>query len=229
MSATSTQVEMFVGGEWRAARPGATAETTSPATGEVIATVPQGDREDARTAIAAAREAAGGWAALTAFERAAKMHAVGDIIEARRDDLARTLTLDQGKPLHAEAYPEVDDLIGYWRDAAEDVLRLDGAIPPSRLPGARVLIERRPLGVVAVITPWNWPYTMPAQVIAPALAAGNTVVWAPAPSTSVCSAVLVDAIADADLPPGTVAVLPGPGADPRPGQAAARRGLPGSR
>jgi len=91
------------------------------------------------------------------------------------------------------------------------VLRLDGAIPPSRLPGARVLIERRPLGVVAVITPWNWPYTMPAQVIAPALAAGNTVVWAPAPSTSVCSPVLVDAIADAGLPPGTVAFLPGPG------------------
>jgi acyl-CoA reductase-like NAD-dependent aldehyde dehydrogenase len=91
------------------------------------------------------------------------------------------------------------------------VLRLDGAIPPSRLPGARVLIERRPLGVVAVITPWNWPYTMPAQVIAPALAAGNTVVWTPAPTTSVCSAVLMDAIADADLPPGTVAFLPGPG------------------
>ena len=67
------------------------------------------------------------------------------------------------------------------------------------------------LGVVAVITPWNWPYTMPAQVIAPALAAGNTVVWAPAPSTSVCSAVLVDAIADADLPAGAVAFLPGPG------------------
>ena len=85
-----------------------------------------------------------------------------------------------------------------------------GAQLSSRLPGARVFIERRPLGVVAVITPWNWPYTMPAQVIAPALAAGNTVVWAPAPSTSVCSAVLVDAIADADLPPGTVAFLPGP-------------------
>jgi acyl-CoA reductase-like NAD-dependent aldehyde dehydrogenase len=139
------------------------------------------------------------------------LHRVADACQRRRDELARALTLDQGKPLRAEAYPEVDDLIGYWRDAAEDVLRLDGAIPPSRLPGARVLIERRPLGVVAVITPWNWPYTMPAQVIAPALAAGNTVVWAPAPSTSVCSAVLVDAIADAGLPPGAVTFLPGPG------------------
>ncbi len=147
----------------------------------------------------------------TAFERAHALHRVADACQRRRDELARALTLDQGKPLQAEAYPEVDDLIGYWHDAAEDVLRLDGAIPPSRLPGARVLIERRPLGVVAVITPWNWPYTMPAQVIAPALAAGNTVVWTPAPSTSVCSAVLMDAIADADLPPGVVAFLPGPG------------------
>jgi acyl-CoA reductase-like NAD-dependent aldehyde dehydrogenase len=204
-------VDLFVNGRWQPPRAGRYEPATSPVTGELIGQVAQGDRADAGAAVQAAAGALGRWAGATAFERARALHRVADACQRRRDELARALTLDQGKPLHAEAYPEVDDLIGYWRDAAEDVLRLDGAVPPSRLPGARVFIERRPLGVVAVITPWNWPYTMPAQVIAPALAAGNTVVWVPAPSTSVCSAVLADAIADAGLPPGAVAFLPGPG------------------
>ena len=204
-------VDLFVNGRWQPPQAGQYEPATSPVTGELIGQVAQGDRADADAAVQAAAAALGQWASATAFERARALHRVADACQRRRDELARALTLDQGKPLQAEAYPEVDDLIGYWHDAAEDVLRLDGAIPPSRLPGARVLIERRPLGVVAVITPWNWPYTMPAQVIAPALAAGNTVVWTPAPSTSVCSAVLMDAIADADLPPGAVAFLPGPG------------------
>ena len=204
-------VDLFLNGRWQPPQAGRYEEATSPVTGEQIGQVAQGDRADAAAAVQAAIAARGTWASATPFERARVLHRVADACQRRRDELARALTLDQGKPLQAEAYPEVDDLIGYWHDAAEDVLRLDGAIPPSRLPGARVLIERRPLGVVAVITPWNWPYTMPAQVIAPALAAGNTVVWTPAPSTSVCSAVLMDAITDADLPPGVVAFLPGPG------------------
>ena len=108
---------------------GETFEATSPATGEQIATVSQGDRDDATRAIDAARDAADGWARLTAFERAAKMHAVGDLIESRRDELARTLTLDQGKPLRAEAYGEVDELVEYWRMAAEDAKRLGGELP----------------------------------------------------------------------------------------------------
>jgi acyl-CoA reductase-like NAD-dependent aldehyde dehydrogenase len=211
MSATRTQVEMFVGGEWRASRTGATAETMSPATGEVIGTVPQGDREDARAAIDVARRAADGWAALTAFERAAKMHAVGDIIEARRDELARTLTLDQGKPLRAEAYDEVDELVEYWRMAAEDAKRLTGELPNSFSPGKRVLLVRRARGVVGVITPWNWPYTMPAELLAPALACGNAVVWTPAPTTAICAEALARCIADADLPPGVFNLVTGPG------------------
>src|SRR5437763_17199185 len=102
--ATATVQQMFVGGAWSPSLSGETFDATSPATGEVIASIPQGDREDARRAIAAARTAADGWARLTAFERAAKMHKIGDIIEGRRDELAHTLTLDQGKPLRAEAY-----------------------------------------------------------------------------------------------------------------------------
>jgi len=202
---------MFVGGSWQPSISHETFEATSPATGEVIATVPLGDRADAVRAIDAAREAAPNWERLTAFERAAKMHAVGDLIEARREELARTLTLDQGKPLRAEAFGEVDELVEYWRMAAEDAKRLGGELPNSFSPGKRVMLVRRPRGVVGVISPWNWPYTMPAELIAPALACGNSVVWTPAPSTAVCAVALAECIADADLPPGVFNLVTGPG------------------
>jgi acyl-CoA reductase-like NAD-dependent aldehyde dehydrogenase len=209
--ATGTAQHMFVGGSWQPSTSGETSDATSPATGELIGTIPQGDRGDAQRAIAAARDAADGWARLTAFERAAKMHAVGDLIEARRDELAHTLTLDQGKPLRTEAFGEVDELIEYWRMAAEDAKRLSGELPNSFSPGKRVMLVRRPRGVVSVISPWNWPYTMPAELIAPALACGNAVVWTPAPSTAMCAIALAGCIADADLPPGVFNLVTGPG------------------
>ena len=210
--ATRTLQQMFVGGDWQPSISQETFDAVSPATGELIAALPQGDREDARRAIAAARDAAEPWGRLTAFERAAKMHAVGDLIETRRDELAQTLTLDQGKPLRAEAFDEVDELIEYWRMAAEDAKRLGGELPNSFSSGKRVMLVRRPRGVVAVISPWNWPYTMPAELIAPALAAGNAVVWVPAPSTSVSAVALARCIADADLPPGVFNLVTGAGA-----------------
>jgi acyl-CoA reductase-like NAD-dependent aldehyde dehydrogenase len=210
-SFAATGQEMFVDGSWGPSRSGETYEAASPATGEVIGTVAQGDREDARRAIEAAGRAADAWAGLTAFDRAARMHAVGDAIEARRDELARTLTLDQGKPLAAEAYGEVEELVDYWRMAAEDAKRLGGELPNSFSPGKRVMLVRRALGVVGVISPWNWPYTMPAELIAPALACGNTVVWTPAPSTAVCAVALARCIAEADLPPGVFNLVTGPG------------------
>jgi succinate-semialdehyde dehydrogenase/glutarate-semialdehyde dehydrogenase len=209
--ATQTAQQMFVGGDWRSSASGETFEATSPATGEQIGTIPLGDREDAVRAIDAAREAADGWARLTAFERAAKMHAVGDLIESRRDQLARTLTLDQGKPLRAEAFDEVAELVEYWRMAAEDCKRLGGELPNSFSQGKRVMLMRRARGVVGVISPWNWPYTMPAELIAPALACGNTVVWTPAPSTALCAVALAECIAEADLPPGVFNLVTGPG------------------
>jgi succinate-semialdehyde dehydrogenase/glutarate-semialdehyde dehydrogenase len=209
--ATGTVEQMFVDGSWRPSASGEMVEATSPATGDPIGMVPLGDRDDARRAIAAARDAADGWQRLTAFERAAKMHVVGDLIESRREQLARTLTLDQGKPLRAEAFDEVDELVEYWRIAAEDTKRLGGELPNSFSPGKRVLLMRRPRGVVGVISPWNWPYTMPAELLAPALACGNTVVWTPAPSTAVCAVALARCIADADLPPGVFNLVSGPG------------------
>jgi acyl-CoA reductase-like NAD-dependent aldehyde dehydrogenase len=202
---------MFVGGAWAGAASGETFTAESPATGEAIGEVPRGGREDAQRAIAAAGRAADGWARATAFERAAGMHRVADVVESRRDALARTLTLDQGKPLRAEAYDEVDELVLYWRNAAEDAKRLEGRLANSFSAGKRVLLVRRPRGVVGVITPWNWPYTMPAELIAPALACGNAVVWTPAPTTAVSGLALAECIVEADLPPGVFNVVTGPG------------------
>src|SRR5215217_1148712 len=178
-SSPATVQGMFVGGAWRPSASGETFEATSPGTGEVIGTIPQGDRSDAQAAVAAAA-----------------LHRIADVCERRREELARALTLDQGKPLHAESYDEVDELLAMWRGAAEDGVRLEGSIPASASPGKRVLLMRRPLGPVAVVTPWNWPYTMPAEVVAPALACGNTVVWNPAPTTAVCSGLLADCVAE---------------------------------
>ncbi len=204
--------EMFIAGAWAGAASGETFTADSPATGEAIAEVPKGGRDDARRAIAAANDAATGWARATAFERAAAMHRVADEIEDRREELVHTLTLDQGKPLH-ESRDEVEELVAYWRNAAEDGKRLEGRLANSFTPGKRVLLVRRPRGVIGVITPWNWPYTMPAELVAPALAAGNTVVWTPASTTAVAAVALAECVAEADLPPGVFNLVTGPGAD----------------
>jgi succinate-semialdehyde dehydrogenase/glutarate-semialdehyde dehydrogenase len=202
---------MFVDGEWCDAASGATVEALSPATGESLGPVAEGDRDDARRAIAAANAAFPAWAARTGFERAELLHRVADVCERRSDELARTLTLDQGKPLKAESEGEVGELVEFFRMAAEDGKRLTGTIPEPAAPGRRVLLLRRPLGVLGLITPWNWPYTMPAEVLAPALACGNTVVWTPAPSTAVCSGLLAECVVEADLPPGVFNFVLGPG------------------
>jgi acyl-CoA reductase-like NAD-dependent aldehyde dehydrogenase len=204
---------MFIGGDWVESESGAVMEATSPATGETVGTVPEGTRDDARRAIGAANAAARAWAGRSAFERAEAMERVAEIVLERRDDLARTLTLDQGKPLRAEAYDEVDELAAYWRNAAADATRLEGAMPPSIDAGKRILAYRVPRGVVGAITPWNWPYTMPAEVVAPALACGNAVVWVPAPTTSVSAVRLAECVVDAELPAGVFNLVTGPGAD----------------
>jgi succinate-semialdehyde dehydrogenase/glutarate-semialdehyde dehydrogenase len=201
---------MFVDGGWTGSLSGETFTAESPATGEAIAEVPRGDRQDAQLAIGAANRAADAWAGATAFERAAAMHRIADEIEKRREELARTLTLDQGKPL-AESHDEVEELVLYWRNAAEDGKRLEGRLPNSVSPGKRVLLIRRPRGVIGVITPWNWPYTMPAELIAPALACGNTVVWTPASTTAVAGIALAECVVEADLPPGVFNLVTGPG------------------
>ena len=201
---------MFIDGGWSSSQSGATFTADSPATGETIAEIPQGDRDDAQRAIDAANRAADAWSRTTAFERAAYMHRVADEVEKRRETLAHTLTLDQGKALH-ESHDEVEELVQYWRNAAEDGKRLEGRLANSFTPGKRVLLVRRPRGVIGVITPWNWPYTMPAELIAPALASGNAVVWTPASSTAVAAVALAECVVEADLPPGVFNLVTGPG------------------
>lgn len=184
---------------------------TSPASGERFATVEAADAELAAEAVEAASRAWPAWAGRSAFERAAHLGAVAATIGANREALARVLTEDQGKPLAAEAYDEVDELAVYFEMAAADATRLAGALPPSVSPERRVLERRLPIGVVGVVSPWNWPYTMGAELFAPALAAGNTVVWVPAPSTSACSAALAAVLEAAGLPAGVFNFVPGEG------------------
>ena len=202
---------LFVDGAWGSAASGATFQATNPATGRVIGTIAEGGRADAHRAIEAAATAARAWGRTSPFERAAVLERIAATIDDRRDALARALTEDQGKPLHAEAHGEVDELILYFRMAAAEAPRIEGMLPPSVDPAKRVLVQRVPKGVVGVITPWNWPYTMPAELIGPALAAGNTVVWNPARLTSWCSVALAACIVDAGLPPGVFNLVTGPG------------------
>ena len=210
MAAESLSTQLLIGGAWRPAQTGASFAATSPATGEQLGLVAEGTRADAGAAVAAAAAAFGAWERETAFARGRYLHRVAEVCASRRDELARAATLDQGKPL-SESYDEVDELVAMWHGAAEDGVRIEGSIPASSSPGKRVLVLRRPVGPVAVVTPWNWPYTMPAEVVAPALAAGNTVVWTPAPSTAYCSGLLAQCIAEADLPAGVFNFVTGPG------------------
>ena len=204
------QKAMFINGTWCAAATGDTFEAVSPATGEAFASIPKGGRADAQRAIAAARAGQVGWAKQSAFERAAAMERIGAVIHERRGALALALSEDQGKPI-AEAREEVDELLGYFKMAAADATRLEGMILPSLDAHKRVLVYRVPRGVVSVITPWNWPYTMAGEIIAPALAAGNAVVWNPASNTSACSIEMARCLADADLPAGVFNMVTGPG------------------
>jgi acyl-CoA reductase-like NAD-dependent aldehyde dehydrogenase len=196
---------LYIDGAWRGGGADAV-EAVSPASGEAFATVAVADLADVDDAVRAAAAAWPAWAGASAFDRARWCEQVIAGIGQRREELARALSLDQGKPLAAEAFDEVDELAEYFRMAGEDAKRRAGGLPESVSAERRILVERVPLGVIAVVSPWNWPYTMGAEVFAPALAAGNTVVWVPAPSTTACCAVLAEVIADAshraDAPPG---------------------------
>src|SRR5467141_336269 len=205
--------KMFVDGKWVESESGEVFDADSPATGEIIAQVPKGTRADAQRAVEAAHRARKPMTALKGFERSRRLHRIAEAIERRRDELGRTLTLDQGKPLVAEALGEVDEAAEYFRIAAEDSKRLEGRVLPSASPTKLVLARHYPRGVYGIITPWNWPLTMAAELIAPALAAGNTVVWTPATSTSVISVALMECLAEADFPAGAVNLVTGPGAE----------------
>jgi len=204
-------LENFVGGQWVAATGDHARTIVSPVTGETLAEAPDASPADVDAAVAAARRAQPAWAARSAWERATICHAIADLIDERREDFARQLTLEQGKPYASEALADIDETAENFRIAAEDVKRLETAIIPSQDPAKRILTFRKPNGVYAAITPWNFPTLIPVELIAPGIAAGNTIVIKPSEWTPVTMAAFMQIMADAGLPDGVVNVVYGGG------------------
>ena len=204
-------LENFVGGTWVAATGDSARTIVSPVTGETLADAPDASLADVDAAVAAASRAQPSWAARSAWERAEVCHAIADLITARREDFARELTLEQGKPYETEALADIDETAENFRIAAEDVKRMETAIIPSRDPGKRILTFRKPNGVYAAITPWNFPTLIPVELIAPGIAAGNTIVIKPSEWTPLAMANFLQIMAYAGLPDGVVNVIYGGG------------------
>jgi succinate-semialdehyde dehydrogenase/glutarate-semialdehyde dehydrogenase len=198
----------FIGGAWVGADSGKTITVTNPATGAVIGTVPDCGRDETHRAIAAAHAAFGGWSTATAASRAECLRKLAAAIEANKEALARLLTTEQGKSL-TEARGEVGLAAGYVLWFAEEARRVYGDTIPSPWPDRRIMVIKQPVGVVAAITPWNFPTLMLARKIGAALAAGCTVVAKPASQTPY-SAIAWGILAEqAGVPAGVVNVVTG--------------------
>jgi acyl-CoA reductase-like NAD-dependent aldehyde dehydrogenase len=204
-------LENFVGGTWVPATGDRARTIVSPVTGESLADAPDASSADVDAAVGAARRAQPTWAARSAWERAEICHAIADLIGERREDFARELTLEQGKPYATEGLGDIDETAENFRIAAEDVKRLETAVIPSQDPGKRILTVRKPNGVYAAITPWNFPTLIPVELIAPGIAAGNTIVIKPSEWTPLAMANFMQIMADAGLPDGVVNVIYGGG------------------
>src|SRR5690348_738277 len=211
MAVTVRTLQNFAGGEWVESTGDSARQIVSPVTGETLAEAPNASAEDVDRAVAAARAAQPKWAALSAWDRAKVCHAIADLIEERREDFARELSLEQGKPYAAEALGDIDETAENFRIAAEDVKRMETAIVPSQDVGKRILTFRKPNGVYACITPWNFPTLIPVELIAPGIAVGNTIVMKPSEWTPIAMANFMQIMADAGLPPGVVNVVYGAG------------------
>lgn len=202
---------MWIGGQWVESISGQLYELTSPVDGQVLASVPKGDRRDVHRAVDAARKAFESFRRFPPFDRRKLLLAVAEVLERRRAQVARQLTLEQGKPYHQEALPEVDITAEMFRMAAEDLVRLDGHLVPSRDASKRIITFRQPRGVYGVITPWNFPLSIPAEYLSAGLAAGNCIVWVPAPAASSTAVRLAECLAEAGVPEGVVNLVTGPG------------------
>src|SRR5205823_770468 len=211
MAVTVRTLENFIGGEWIASTGDSTRPIVSPVTGETLAEAPDAGVEDVDRAVAAARAAQPKWAALSAWERAKVCHAIADLIDERREEFARELSLEQGKPYAAEALGDIDETAENFRIAAEDVKRMETAIVPSQDSNKRILTFRKPNGVYVGITPWNFPTLIPVELIAPGIAVGNTIVMKPSEWTPIAMANFMQIMADAGLPDGVVNVVYGGG------------------
>ncbi|AEP00220.1 MULTISPECIES: NAD-dependent succinate-semialdehyde dehydrogenase [Heyndrickxia] len=198
---------MYLNGEW-------TGEglpkikVDNPASGEVIATIPKGGEKEAKLAVDAAHAAFPAWAALSAYERSAYLRTWFELIRQHENELARTMTIEQGKPLK-EALGEMRYANGFIEWFAEEGKRVYGETIPASATNKRLFVHKQPVGVVAAITPWNFPAAMITRKVAPALAAGCTVVIKPAKQTPLTALKLAELAAKAGIPKGVMNVITG--------------------
>jgi acyl-CoA reductase-like NAD-dependent aldehyde dehydrogenase len=205
---TAKRIRLLIGDEWVDGGSDPVA-LRSPATGEEIAAVEQGTRSDVERAIGVAEVALQALARMTAFERGALCHRVADLLLERREEVARDLSAEQGKPYRTEALPEVEVAADMFRDAAECAKRLDTLVHQSSDAAKRVFTIRQPRGVYGVITPWNFPVAIPSEYLSAGLATGNSMVWKPSEWTPLSAAHLATCFLDAGVPPGVLNLVLG--------------------
>jgi len=209
---------MLINGQWVMAASGKTFPTYNPATGEVLAEVAEGDREDVDRAVKSARRAfdSGPWRKMTAAERSRLMWKLSDLLEANRDEFATLESLDNGKPFTVARAADVPLAVDLFRYMAGWATKLEGNTIPLSVPytpGAKYLAYtlREPVGVVAQVIPWNFPLLMAAWKLGPALATGCTVILKPAEQTPLTALRLGELIQEAGFPEGVVNIVPGYG------------------
>jgi len=206
----------LIGGVWSNASSGKIFEVRSPVSGEILATVPKCDSTDVDKAVEAARRTRETFKLVPVAKRVALLRRIHEIILERKEIIAKVLTMEQGKPYLREALPEVEETAENIRLSAEDISRLESPVFPIQDPNKHGISFREGIGVMAAITPWNYPAVMPSEYIGPALAVGNPVVLKPA-STTPLSAVLIthcvqDALDELGFPKGIFNLITGPGA-----------------
>lgn len=201
----------YIDGEWRSGRSDETVATQNPANpSEVVLAAPGAAVADVEDAMAAAVDASESWAGTTPDERAAILHRVADRIDEEIESIAETLTREEGKPI-SSARAEVARTVDIFHYFAEDARRATGTTVPSNDTETFTYTVREPLGVVSIITPWNFPVAAPGWKLAPALATGNTVVFKPSSVTPLVAVRLVEAITAAGVPEGVVNLIIGSG------------------
>jgi len=201
--------QSYIAGEWVDGS-GDIWRVCSPSTGEVLAEIALGAAEDVDRAVDAAQSARSKIASMTVFERANLLHAIADAIIADKETIARDLAMEQGKPYH-DALVEVEVAVEMWRDAAEIIKRLESEVLPSSDPNKRIFTIRQPRGVYGVITPWNFPATIPTEYLCAGLAAGNTIVWKPSEFTPLTAIHITRCCEQAGLPKGVLNLVIGDG------------------
>ncbi|UTS82626.1 NAD-dependent succinate-semialdehyde dehydrogenase [Phaeobacter piscinae] len=201
-------LNLFIGGDWRAASDKATRPVTDPATEEVLGTIAAATPDDIDAALAAAQQGFDAWRRTGTWDRAAKIRKAADLIRERQADIAYLMSLETGKPL-AEALGETGAAADQFEWYAEETKRIYGQTIEARTGDSRMAVIYQPVGVVAAFSAWNFPALLPARKIAAALGAGCAVIIKPAGETPASCAALVQACHDAGIPPGTVNMVTG--------------------